>query len=586
MLRTNTCGELSAKNIGEEVILSGWMHRRRDLGGLIFFDLRDRYGLTQVIVDPKMADVHKVAENIRAEFVLKIRGKVQSRAAGQANKDMKTGEIEVFAEFLEITNEAKTPPFEISSETEVKNEDLRLEYRYLDLRREQMQKNLVLRNDMTHTIRNYFHREKFVDIETPIMVKGTPEGSREYLVPSRLHPGKFYVLPQSPQQLKQLLMVGGLDKYFQIARCFRDEDLRGDRQPEFTQFEIEASFVEQDDVIDYIERCFVDLNENHAKNKEWKKFLVDGKFKQITWLEAMTKYGSDKPDLRFGLEMTDITEISRDSGFGVFDNSERVFALKVDKKLGEFSRKNIDELEGVAKQNGARGLAWWRAGEETGAVGKNTSAKFREILTKKVEANAGDIIFFGAGDFISATEPLGAVRSRLGDNLGLKNNDEFAYCWIVDFPLFEAKDDGTMASAHHPFTAVHPDDAEMLKNEPMKCRALAYDIVLNGVELGGGSIRIHDPRLQKQIFEILGMNEEEISRKFGHLLKAFEYGCPPHGGCAMGLDRVVMLFADEPNIREVMAFPKNQMAVDLMLGAPSPMPEKELSEQNIQILKD
>ncbi len=587
MLRTHTCGELTAKNIGEEVILTGWMHRRRDLGGLIFFDLRDRYGLTQIIVDPKVPKAHLVAEKIRAEFVLKVRGKVQARAEGQANKDMQTGEIEIFAESLEIINEAKTPPFEISSETEVKNEDLRLEYRYLDLRREQMQKNLLLRNDMTNTIRNYFHRENFIDVETPIMVKGTPEGSREYLVPSRLHPGKFYVLPQSPQQLKQLLMVGGLDKYFQIARCFRDEDLRGDRQPEFTQFEIEASFVEQDDVIDYIERCFYDLNENHAKNKDWKKFLVDGKFRRLTWLEAMTKYGSDKPDLRFGLELTDITEISRDSGFGVFDNSEKVFALKVSLKDAPegFSRKKIDELEKVAKQNGARGLAWWRVGEETGAVGKNTTEKFREILTDKVGAEAGDMIFFGAGDFISATEPLGAVRSKLGDDLGLKNSRDFAYCWVVDFPLFEKKDDGTIASAHHPFTAVHPDDAEILKTDPMKCRALAYDIVLNGVELGGGSIRIHDPKLQKQIFEILGMNDEEISRKFGHLLKAFEYGCPPHGGCAMGLDRVVMLFADEPNIREVMAFPKNQMAVDLMLGAPSPMPEKELAEQNIQILK-
>lgn len=583
MHRTHTCGELTAQNIGETTTLSGWVHGRRDLGGLIFVDLRDHYGLTQVVFNPeKNPEIHALAESIRPEWVIKISGKIVARIEGQANADMQTGEIEIEAESLEVLSKSDVPPFEIDAENV--REELRMEYRYMDLRREKMQKNLRLRHDMVRTIRDYFSKENFLEIETPIMVKGTPEGSREYLVPSRLHAGEFYVLPQSPQQLKQLLMVGGVDKYFQIARCFRDEDLRGDRQPEFTQFEIEASFVEQEDIINYIEGSFHALAEKHATQKNWKKFLgKNEKFLRITWQEAMEKYGSDKPDLRFGLEFSDATEISRTCGFGVFENSERVFALKIPGNLGTFSRKDIDTLTEVAKTHGAGGLAWLRIGEESGAVAKNTTPEFQKALTDLVEGKEGDIVFFGAGDFLTAVEPLGAVRLAIGDRFELRNNDEFAFAWIVDFPLFEKKEDGAIQAAHHPFTMPHPEDMDKLESDPMSCRALAYDIVMNGVELGGGSIRIHDRELQHKMFEVLGMSEDEIQMKFGHILKAFSYGVPPHGGCAMGLDRVVMLFADEPNIREVMAFPKNNMGRDLMLGAPSTMPEKEVSEQNIQV---
>ncbi|MBT3348993.1 aspartate--tRNA ligase [bacterium] len=582
MLRTHTCGELTAKNIGEKVTLCGWIHDRRDLGGLIFLTLRDRYGKTQIILDPaKYPDAHKIAEKVRAEFVLKITGKVAQRAPGQEKSEQKTGEIEIAPEHLEILNRAKTPPFEIDAD--VKNEDLRLEFRYLDLRRERLQKNLQLRHEMTLTIRNFFDQEKFLDIETPILVKGTPEGSREYLVPSRVHPGKFYVLPQSPQQLKQLLMLAGYDKYFQVARCFRDEDLRGDRQPEFTQIDFEMSFVESEDVIDVTEKLFVELTKKHAGNVDWEKFLENGKMRRMTYRDAMEKYGSDKPDIRFELELHDLTEISKKCGFGVFENAEKVFGLCVPKSLGEFSRKKIEELESVAKQNGARGLAWYRIGEESGAVGKNTIEKFRAELKKEFDANDGDLILFGAGDFLHAVEPLGAVRLKLGDDLKLRKSNEWAYLWVVDFPMFEKKDDGTVAAQHHPFTSPLAADFEKLETSPLECRAQAYDIVLNGVELGGGSIRIHDPELQHKIFEIFGMSEKETQAKFGHLLSAFEFGCPPHGGCALGLDRIVMLFAGEPNIREVIAFPKNQVAADLMLGAPAPMPEKELDEQNIAV---
>lgn len=585
MLRTHHCNQLNQQHNNASVELSGWVFRRRDHGGIIFVDLRDCHGITQIVFDPEVnPQAHKAAEALRSEWVIGIKGTVKMRGEGLENPNLQTGKIEVFAEHLEVFSQAKTPPFELDTPKEIR-EDLRLEHRYLDLRRPEMQANLKLRHQITKTVRNYFDQNDFLDIETPMMVKGTPEGSREYLVPSRLHRGEFYVLPQSPQQLKQLLMVGGVDKYFQIARCFRDEDLRGDRQPEFTQFEIEMAFCTQEDVIKSIEGCFHELTEKCASQKEWKSFLKDGKFQRMTWEEAMTKYGSDKPDIRFGLEFTDMTAEKEGCGFGVFEACPHLFAMRVPEGT-QLSRKDIDDLTKLAQTHGAGGLAWVRVGEDSGPVMKNATPAFITQLVSKTESVDGDLIFFGAGKFEQATEPLGQVRLAVGDKLGLRDPNQFAYLWVVDFPMFETKEDGSRQAAHHPFTMPHLQDVEQLESAPESVRSYAYDIVLNGTELGGGSVRIHDQALQHRVFKALGMTEEEIQMKFGHMLKAFSYGCPPHGGCAMGLDRVVMLFADAPNIREVMAFPKNQSAQDMMMGAPSPMPTKELEEQNIQILPE
>ena len=511
--------------------------------------------------------------------------------------------IEVEIHQLTILNKSETPPFEIDQDKDVR-EDLRLTYRYLDLRKERLQKNITLRAEMIHTIRNFFHREQFHEIETPIMIKGTPEGSREYLVPARLHHGSFYVLPQSPQQLKQLLMVSGFDKYFQIARCFRDEDQRGDRQPEFTQFEIEASFVEQDDILDTIERCFIELTQQHrpdvtmnnekriTNSENQKSEIRNQKFPRITWHEAMQKYGSDKPDVRFGMEFCDISQAAKTSGFGIFEKSEHLFALPVSKKHGELTRKHIDDLTDLARQHGAGGLAWLRIGEESGPVAKNSTPEFLAHVQEVTKSADGDLVFFGAGSFTAATEPLGAVRSELGSMFDLKDPNAFAYLWVTDFPMFDANEDGSeagygkVAAMHHPFTRPHADDVELLDSDPLKARAIAYDLVLNGVELGGGSLRIHEPDLQAKIFDILGISKADAQSRFGHLLKAFQYGCPPHGGIAMGLDRVVMLFAGEPNIREVMAFPKNQSAQDLMLGAPAPMPLEQVEELGVTVIEE
>ena len=580
MYRTHTCGELSAQSKGKTITLSGWVHRRRDHGGVIFIDLRDHYGLTQIVFDPNFhKESWEVADKVRPEYVLKVTGEVRPRLEGQANPNMETGEIEVYINEIEILNEAKTPPFEIDQEKTV-NEELRLTYRYLDLRHDRMRDNMILRTEMSKTIRDFFHNNGFLEIETPILIKGTPEGSREYMVPSRLHPGNFYVLPQSPQQLKQLLMIGGFDKYFQIARCFRDEDQRGDRQPEFTQFEIEASFVEEEDILNVTEQCFVELTKKHAPGKKFPE-----KFPRLTWHEAMRKYGSDKPDLRFEMEFVELTEEKENCGFGIFEKSEYLFALRVEKKLGELARRELDELAELAQKYGAGGLAWVRVGDDSGPVAKNSKPEFLQTIKEKTNAQDGDLVLFGAGNFEKSLIPLGAVRSALGDKFNLKNPDEFAYCWICDFPMFEQKEDGSIGAEHHPFTRPLDEDQELLKSDPLKARAHAYDIVLNGVELGGGSLRIHEPDLQAQIFDILQISKEDAENRFGHLLKAFQYGAPPHGGIAMGLDRVVMLFANEPNIREVIPFPKNQNAQDLMTGAPSELSEEDVKEANIKIVK-
>lgn len=585
MLRTHTCGELRADHEGSDVALCGWVHRRRDHGGLIFIDLRDRYGFTQIVFEPENKEQFALAEKVRPEWVLKISGAVRPRAEGAARDTHPTGAIEVLVSDCSVLNEAKTPPFEIDQDKDV-GEDVRLQYRFLDLRRSRMQKNLKLRNDIVQVIREYFHSNDFLEVETPIMVKGTPEGSREYLVPSRLYHGNFYVLPQSPQQLKQLLMVSGVDKYFQVPRCFRDEDQRGDRQPEFTQFEIEMSFVEQDDVIAVMEKCFVELTEKIRPDKK----LQTSPFARITYKDAMNKYGSDKPDLRFDLEFTDVSDIAADCDFAVFSGTVKdggvVKAMNVPGG-GTLSRKDIDDLTDLAQRHGAKGLAWVRVGEDSGPVVKNAGETFLTALNKATGAKEGDLIFFAAGEYPHALEPLGEVRKAVAHKLEMVDTSVWSYVWVTDFPMFEkSKETGAVGAVHHPFTRPHADDVGLLESDPFAARAIAYDLVLDGNEVGGGSMRIHERDLQKKIFDILKITDEDAERRFGHMLSAFEYGAPPHGGIAMGLDRVCMLFADEPNIREVIAFPKDQKAKDLMLGAPSPMPKEQLDELGVQVIED
>ena len=559
MLRTHTCGELRADHDGSETTLCGWVHRRRDHGGLIFIDLRDRYGFTQVVFDPENKEQFAMAEKVRPEWVLKIEGKVRGRIDGAVRDDNPTGAIEVVVGTATVLNESKTPPFEIDQDKDI-GEDVRLEYRFLDLRRTRMQKNLKLRNDIVQAVREYFHKNDFLEIETPIMVKGTPEGSREYLVPSRLHHGNFYVLPQSPQQLKQLLMVAGVDKYFQVPRCFRDEDQRGDRQPEFTQFEIEMSFVEQEDILTQLEECFVELT---AKIRPDKK-IQSTPFPRMTHKDAMETYGSDKPDLRFELKLTDVTDIAKECDFKVFSAAETVKAMNVPGG-GKMSRKDIDDLTDLAQRHGAKGLAWVRVGEDSGPVVKNAGETFLKTLNEKTGAKDGDIIFFAAGEYPHALEPLGEVRKAADKMLDMIDTSIWSYVWILDFPMFEkSKETGAVGAVHHPFTRPHADDEELFETDPLAARATAYDLALDGNEIGGGSMRIHERALQKKIFDVLGITDEDADQRFGHMLRAFEYDAPPHGGIAFGLDRVCMIFADEPNIREVIAFPKDQKAKDLM----------------------
>ncbi|MFH0820511.1 MAG: aspartate--tRNA ligase [Candidatus Peregrinibacteria bacterium] len=586
MLRTNTCGELTAKQKGKTVTLCGWVHRRRDHGGLIFIDLRDRYGLTQIAFDPELnKGAWHVAEGVRSEYVLKVTGEVRLRPKGQANPNLKTGEVEVYITEVMVLNEAKTPPFEIDQDT-VTNEELRLKYRYLDLRRERMQKNLLLRHGMVKLIRDFMSDEGFLEVETPILIKGTPEGSREYLVPSRLYPGKFFVLPQSPQQLKQLCMVAGLDKYFQIARCFRDEDQRGDRQPEFTQLDVEMSFVEQKDIMALTEELLKQLTKKFATEKK----IFKTPFPVLTYKEAMERYGSDKPDIRFGMELTDISDLVAKSDFkvfaGVVNSGGVVKALRVEGAV-EWPRSEIDKLEELAKTHGAKGLAYFQYKPEGIQSPLLKFLKPQEVdeITKRVGAKTGDIVFFGADEFETACNALGQVRLACADKFNMRDPKVFAYCWVTEFPMFERDaESGGLGAKHHPFTRPMDEDLALLDSDPLKARAVAHDIVLNGSEIGGGSMRIHEADLQARIFKLLGISTEDAERRFGHLLEAFKYGAPPHGGIAPGIDRIVMIFAGEPNIREVIAFPKDQKAKDLMLGAPSVMPEKQVKEANVQII--
>ena len=587
MYRTHTCNELASNNIGETITLSGWVNRRRDHGGIIFIDLRDRYGVTQIVFDPNVDKASlEVAEKLRSEYVIRVIGEVKKRAEGQGNTKMDTGDIEVFVKEVEILNEAQTPPFEIDVEKNV-NEELRLKYRYLDLRHDRMRDNIMLRHKMIMEIRNFMDQEGFVDIETPILIKGTPEGSREYLVPSRLYAGKFFVLPQSPQQLKQMLMIAGFDKYYQVARCFRDEDQRGDRQPEFTQLDVEMSFVNEKDVMQINEGLLIQLTKKFAADKK----IQSETFPVFTWKEAMDSYGSDKPDIRFEMKIVDVSEIVKNSGFGVFSNNIKeggvVKALRVE-GAAELTRKEIDDLTELAKIHGAKGLAYF-VYEADGNL-KSPIAKFMEedeikAITDATGAKPGDIVFFGADDYVTACEALGQVRLACGDRFNLRDPNVFAYCWVNEFPMFEVnKESGAIAAMHHPFTRPMAEDIELLDTEPEKARSIGYDIVLNGNEIGGGSIRIHEHSLQQKIFKLLGITPEDAEIRFGHMLEAFSYGAPPHGGIAWGLDRLVMLFAGEPNIREVIAFPKDQKAKDLTLGAPSVMPDKDVLEANVKII--
>ncbi len=586
MLRTKTCNQLTAKNTGEDVVLCGWVHRRRDHGGVIFIDLRDRYGLTQVVSDPEdFAEAHKIMDQSRGEYVLKVEGIVRHRPDGQTNESLTTGEIEVLVKKAEILNPSLTPPFEIDQDKEV-GEDLRLKYRYLDLRRERLKSNIILRHKIIKYIRDYLENQDFVEVETPILIKGTPEGSREYLVPSRLYAGNFYVLPQSPQQLKQLLMIAGFDRYFQIARCFRDEDQRGDRQPEFTQMDMEMSFVEEEDIMEINEKLIIDLVEKFAPNKKIQK----KPFPVLTYEEAMNLYGKDAPDLRFDLPLSDLSDIAADCGFGVFkncvDEGGVVKMLKVDDGC-KFTRKEIDELEEAAKVFGAKGMAYIQLKEEglQSPIVKFFEKEELDAIVERAQAKTGDIIFFVADKFNVACESLGRVRSILGEKLGLIRDDLFAFCWVKDFPMFEYDEtEDRLNAVHHPFTA--PMNLKELEQTPEKALARAYDVVLNGVEVGGGSIRIHEEKMQKKVFDILKITDEEAERRFGHMLEAFKFGAPPHGGIAWGLDRLVMIFANEPNIREVIAFPKDQKAKDLMLGAPSPMPDDQIEELHIKVVEE
>lgn len=586
MLKTHSCGELRLEDVSKEVTLAGWVNRRRDMGGVIFVDLRDRDGKTQVVVNAgRSQEAFDLAEEVRPEYVLRVKGVVQPRPEGQENPDMPTGNIEVHADQVEVLNQAKTPPFLIDREDNV-DEAIRLKYRYLDLRRERMQRNLMIRHRAIKFIRDFLDDRDFVEIETPILFKSTPEGARDYLVPSRVHPGKFYALPQSPQQLKQLLMVAGIERYFQIARCFRDEDQRADRQPEFTQLDLEMSFVERDDILNLTEELMVGMVEAASiVPLAWREFP------RLSYQEAMETYGTDRPDLRFGMKLVDISDLVADSAFRVF--SENVAAGRPVKAIavpgcGDYSRRQIDELEEIARDEGARGLAWLAIDPETEEI-KGFITKFFSVeqligITDRVGAGPGDLILISSDTATVVHRVLGTLRDEMGRRLGLKDKNELAFCWIIDFPLFEEElEDGHYAPSHHMFTAPRPEHIPLLDEEPGSVLSEQYDLVCNGFEVAGGSIRIHQRPLQRKVMELIGFSVEDAQDQFGHMLEAFEYGAPPHGGIAPGIDRLVALMAGEKTIREVMAFPKSQAAADLMADAPAPVAPEQLEELNIAL---
>lgn len=583
--RTHHCNALGKADVGKSVVLMGWVDTRRDHGGLIFVDLRDREGITQIVFNPQVdKKTHELGGELRTEYCMAIQGTVRARPEGMANPKLKTGEIEVMVSAFEVFNRSKTPPFLIEDSVDA-SEEVRLKYRYLDLRRASLRKNLKLRSEVSRMVRNYFFKEGFLEIETPFLTKSTPEGARDYLVPSRIHHGHFYALPQSPQLFKQLLMVSGLDKYFQIVRCFRDEDLRADRQPEFTQIDVEMSFVDQEDVLSVMEGLIKAV---------WKEILnIDLKipFDRLPYDECLDRFGLDAPDLRYGLELKTLTRVFGETQFKVFrqvvDSGGIIQALQVPGK-SDFSRSEIDELTQLVGIYGAKGLASIKVLEREwqSPIVKFFSDEEKEKLKGELNLSVGDIVFFGAGPSKVVHESMGHLREKIGEKLGLTTSTSYRFVWVVDFPLFQwDAQEGRPVAVHHPFTSPKWDQLDWLDKDPLKCLANAYDLVLNGHEIGGGSIRIHDPIIQAKIFDLLKIGKKEAEEKFGFLLQALQYGAPPHGGIALGMDRLMMLMTGSTSIRDVIAFPKTQKATDPMTEAPSPVSPKQLLELGMSLQK-
>jgi aspartyl-tRNA synthetase len=577
-----SCGALRAADVGSAVALSGWVHRRRDHGGLIFVDIRDRDGITQIVFDPADAALFKDAESLRSEDVVRVHGTVRRRPEGTDNANLATGEVELPVSALEILNRSLTPPFVVSA-TEEPSEDVRLRYRYLDLRRPRMQRNLTIRHKIVKAMRDFFDSRDFLEIETPVLIKSTPEGARDYLVPSRVHRGSFYALPQSPQLLKQILMMGGLGRYMQIARCFRDEDPRADRQPEFTQLDVEMTFVEQNDVIAMMEACIREV---------WLRALGHEvpEMVRLTYAEAMQRYGSDKPDLRFGLELVDVLDLFKGGAFALFaglaeSDGNRVAAVRWPGGAS-LSRRDFDAVTELAKGFGAKGLAYISLAADgiKGSIGRFVDEELAAKLRARTGAEDGDAILFIGDAAAAASDVAGKLRLEIGERLGLRKADAFAFCWVMGFPLFEKEESGAITFSHHPFTAPLPGQEALFESDPLAITAQHYDMVLNGYELGSGSIRNHRPEFQRAVFRRLGMSDEQIDERFGFFMEALAFGAPPHGGMALGIDRVVMLACGETSIRDVIAFPKNQMARDVMMDAPSTVPEQNLTDLSLKLI--
>jgi aspartyl-tRNA synthetase len=597
LLKSHSCGELNRTHVGSQVTLAGWVHRRRDHGGLTFIDLRDREGIVQVVYNPELAaECHRIATEMRNEYVVSVTGKVSLRPEGTVNPKLPTGEIEIIAEETKILNPSLTPPFYINEDVEV-DENIRLKYRYLDIRRERMKDNLILRHRVIKYMRDFLDKRGFIEVETPILIKSTPEGARDYLVPSRLHPGEFYALPQSPQQIKQLLMVAGIEKYFQIAKCFRDEDNRADRQPEHTQLDIEISFVEEEDIFNLIEELYTSMIE-----KLKPEFKPLKPFPRLSYADVMERFGSDKPDLRFGMELADLSDIAAGTEFGVFSRAVaeggKVKGICAPGCAG-YSRGQLDELNKLVRTLGAAGILTIALDSSVGSLDditienvKSVASKYLTVeqvraIAERMNAGPGDLMLVAAGNIKMVNMVLDTLRNEMGKRLCLIPKDQLAFAFVVDFPLFEYDEKlGRWDSVHHPFSAPKDEDIPYIDTAPEKVTGRQYDLVCNGYELASGSIRIHQREIQNKVFNLLGYKDEEIRARFGHLLDAFEYGAPPHGGIAPGVDRLVMLLAGEENIREVMAFPKNQAAMDLTLNAPSPVSDEQLTELHLKLLEE